>query len=411
MMEPLDDPMASENDGDYCFTGYPDGGRASSGVRIPAPRALPKRVLHVQAMPPRRPHRGSRLVLRVGEYLCLLVAIACLGYYGLDYGRALVVQSYQSWRFDRILQHRPAREMSWLMTWMDQALARLNGGHDQTVPHAASPVATAPIAPPAVPPVPIGSLIGRMEIPRIGISVMVLEGDSVGVLEEAAGHVPATAFPGGRGNVVIAGHRDTFFRALREIRKDDQITFTTTQGVYSYQVASTEKVGPEDVQVLSDPGYPVLTLITCYPFNFIGPAPKRFIVRASQIEAPQMGASGQNTALDAHITARQDGENQPDPTSRPVAPHPKLSLPSHSSTDLPPAHSDSHPMQNATTLAASNFAAGTTEHAKKTKEAQDRVSVVQQDDPSMESHPAPHNSKLKKVGGWFASIPRHLRQN
>ena len=102
---------------------------------------------------------------------------------------------------------------------------------------------------------------------------MVLEGDGDGVLQKAVGHVPTTAFPGGPGNVVIAGHRDTFFRALRKIRNDDDIIFTTTQGTYNYQVASIEEVGPQDVQVLRASLHPTLTLVTCYPFDYIGPAP------------------------------------------------------------------------------------------------------------------------------------------
>lgn len=121
-----------------------------------------------------------------------------------------------------------------------------------------------------------------MEIPGIGLSVMVLEGDDSDVLRKAVGHVPTTSFPGEPGNVVIAGHRDTFFRALRNIHKDDEITFTTPQGVYDYQVGEIQEVGPKDVQVLKASDHPTLTLITCYPFDFIGPAPERFVVEATE---------------------------------------------------------------------------------------------------------------------------------
>jgi LPXTG-site transpeptidase (sortase) family protein len=125
-------------------------------------------------------------------------------------------------------------------------------------------------------------IIGRMEIPRVGISAVVLEGDAADILSKAVGHVPTTALPAAPGNVVIAGHRDTFFRNLRKIRKDDEITFTTTQGVYNYRVGLIETVGPRDVQVLQPSDHSTLTLITCYPFDFIGPAPQRFIVKADR---------------------------------------------------------------------------------------------------------------------------------
>jgi sortase A len=131
----------------------------------------------------------------------------------------------------------------------------------------------------------MGSLVGRLEIPRIGISTMVLEGDGEDVLGKAVGHVPTTALPGAPGNVAIAGHRDTFFRSLRNIHYADEITFTTTHGVYNYRVGSIEEVGPRDVQVLNTSGNSVLTLITCYPFDYIGPAPKRFIVRADKTQS------------------------------------------------------------------------------------------------------------------------------
>jgi sortase A len=129
----------------------------------------------------------------------------------------------------------------------------------------------------------IGAVLGEIEIPSIGISVMVLEGDSTPILRRAAGHLEGTAIPGEPGNVAIAAHRDTFFRALRNIRDRDVITLTTLTGAYRYQVESVEVVGPNDTEVLADSPEPILTLITCYPFYYVGPAPKRFIVRARQV--------------------------------------------------------------------------------------------------------------------------------
>jgi sortase A len=127
------------------------------------------------------------------------------------------------------------------------------------------------------------SLIGKLKIDRLGISVIVLEGVEDGTLRLAAGHVPDTALPGQFGNVAIAAHRDTFFRPLRNIRTGDKITLETPKGSYEYKVDATWIVNPEHVGVLNPTPYPELTLITCYPFYFVGNAPDRFIVRARQI--------------------------------------------------------------------------------------------------------------------------------
>jgi sortase A len=114
-----------------------------------------------------------------------------------------------------------------------------------------------------------GDLVGKLEIPRIGISVMVLEGVEAGTLQAGAGHVPGTADLGAEGNAAIAGHRDTFFRDLRGIRPGDRMQVSTLQGTYIYIVDSTRIVAPEETAVLESKGYPELTLITCYPFYFI----------------------------------------------------------------------------------------------------------------------------------------------
>jgi len=141
-----------------------------------------------------------------------------------------------------------------------------------------------------MPPLAEGALVGRVQIPRLGVSVMVLEGDDEAILQKAAGHVPSSALPSATGNVVIAGHRDSFFRPLRGIRKGDEIRLTTREGIYRYQVDSMEKVMPDDVRVLRASARPTLTLITCYPFNYIGAAPMRFVVAASAINSPGAGA-------------------------------------------------------------------------------------------------------------------------
>jgi sortase A len=124
------------------------------------------------------------------------------------------------------------------------------------------------------------STIGRIEIPRLGLSVMVLDSVTPRALRLGAGHIPGTALPGEPGNAGIAGHRDTFFRKLGELHDNDAILVTTQNAAYRYSVESVRVVDPSDVSVLRPSSEPTLTLVTCYPFYFVGPAPKRFVVRA-----------------------------------------------------------------------------------------------------------------------------------
>jgi sortase A len=128
-----------------------------------------------------------------------------------------------------------------------------------------------------------GTPLGKIEIPRIGLTAMIMEGTDGRTLRRAVGHIRGTPLPGEQGNAAIAGHRDTFFRPLRNVLRDDEITLTTLNGSYRYVVDSTEVVPPEDTQVLDNSDDTTLTLVTCYPFYFVGPAPKRFIVRAHKI--------------------------------------------------------------------------------------------------------------------------------
>lgn len=122
--------------------------------------------------------------------------------------------------------------------------------------------------------------LGRIEIPRVGVSAMVREGVDDATLDLAVGHIPGTPRPGEPGNVALAGHRDSFFEGLREIRLADEIHIETPRGPHRYVVESTEIVRPEDVRVIAPTKDDVLTLVTCYPFKYVGNAPKRFIVRA-----------------------------------------------------------------------------------------------------------------------------------
>ena len=127
-----------------------------------------------------------------------------------------------------------------------------------------------------------GETIGEMTMPRLGLSAMVAQGESPAVLKHSVGHLADTALPGQIGNVVLAGHRDTFFRPLKHVRVGDAITISTRSGEFQYIVESTSVVPPTDVSVLDPVGGRTLTLITCFPFVYVGSAPNRFIVRARE---------------------------------------------------------------------------------------------------------------------------------
>ena len=127
-----------------------------------------------------------------------------------------------------------------------------------------------------------GSTLGRLEVPRLGLSTIVIEGDDEYNLLVGAGHLPETPLPWHDGNSVLAGHRDTDFRPLRNIQLGDTIRFHNADTTVEYLVRGTEIVEPTDVTSLKATDVPTLTLITCYPFSYIGPAPKRFVVRAER---------------------------------------------------------------------------------------------------------------------------------
>jgi sortase A len=127
------------------------------------------------------------------------------------------------------------------------------------------------------------ALVGRLEIPRLGISAIVAEGADAGTLGRAVGHLPGTALPGEPGNAVLAGHRDTFFRPLEKAQPQDRLRVTTPRGRFDYEVDAVYVVDPDALDVLTPSQAPGITLITCYPFRYIGPAPRRFIVHARQV--------------------------------------------------------------------------------------------------------------------------------
>jgi sortase A len=141
-------------------------------------------------------------------------------------------------------------------------------------------------APQAILPEPHhGDVIAELVIPRLRVSVMVFEGADAGILKIGAGHIPGTGLPVRGGNIAIAAHRDTFFRPLRLIRPRDIIALETATGITRFAVRDVEIVRPSDVQVLTPAPGRDLTLVTCYPFYYLGSAPERFIVHAARVPA------------------------------------------------------------------------------------------------------------------------------
>ena len=204
---------------------------------------------------PRLPGRSR---WRWPERVLLAIAAVCLGYYTYVSAETMLYQAYENRELDAILQSAPSRPEGTSSASATDARAR---------------------------PGP-GSVIGRLEIPRLGVSTVVRAGSDARTLQLAVGHIPGTALPGEAGNVGLAGHRDTFFRKLSEIRPEDEIRMVTPEGTFRYFVERTNVVEPSDVWVLDPAGHPVLTLVTCYPFTYVGTAPQRFIVRASLQDAP-----------------------------------------------------------------------------------------------------------------------------
>jgi sortase A len=129
-----------------------------------------------------------------------------------------------------------------------------------------------------------GDVIGEIQVPRLGLNAIVVQGDSPANLRRAVGHLSKSALPGEWGNVALAGHRDTFFRTLRDIRLGDEIKFKTRERSFEYLVESIEVVAPTDIRVLKSSTGHDLTLLTCFPFHYVGPAPNRFVVRAREVD-------------------------------------------------------------------------------------------------------------------------------
>jgi sortase A len=189
---------------------------------------------------------GLARVLRAFEWVLLVIGLMSIGWYGFTRISAAREQAALSHELDRFAgsERRPAGA------------------------------------------VPTLGVVGRIEVPRLNLSAVAREGVDVRTLRVAVGHIPGTAFPGEDGNAGFAAHRDTFFRPLKAVRTGDEVIVTTARGVYHYAVTGVRIVAPDEVSVLDTTSAAVLTLVTCYPFDYIGSAPQRFIVRAALQTSP-----------------------------------------------------------------------------------------------------------------------------
>jgi sortase A len=225
----------------------------------------------------------------------LFVGILGIGYYAYTLTDQFIYQKYENWAFDQQIGGRTG------VTFADYVREKTPFGflvgEKTKVAVGPKPLPEAKAVRPAT-----GALLGRVTIGRLSLAAIVREGVDDQTLRTAVGHVPSTALPGEPGNFAIAAHRDTLFRALKDIKQDDVISFQTDQATYTYQVAATKIVKPSDVSVLRPDGgglinggliaglapqptaressSRLLTMITCYPFYYVGAAPKRFIVEA-----------------------------------------------------------------------------------------------------------------------------------
>jgi sortase A len=193
---------------------------------------------------------GRSSVARVLEICLWALGCLALGYCAFLWGRAQYDQAEGNWALEHSLPGDPATV----------------AGPTRRPPYSAE-----------------GSLVGRIDIPRLDVSAVVFEGTSDDTLARGVGHLRGSAGPGERGNLVLAGHRDTFFRELRNIRQGDEVNIVGPKGEFEYQVESTTIVEPDQTEVLQPSDGATLTLITCYPFRYIGNAPERFIVRATKV--------------------------------------------------------------------------------------------------------------------------------
>jgi len=267
------------------------------------------------------PPKQSSL-LRPLQILLLVFGVLGLGYYGYTVSNQYIYQDYQNWVFDRHIAGEInvsfGEYLHDRIPFIPKARSAAPSAKVQPATKAQpspAPSITQPVRPEE------GAVLGRLAIPRLGISAVVREGVDAKTLSVAVGHVPATTLPGSEGNFAIAAHRDTLFRGLKDIRKDDVVVFQSASGNYKYQVMGYKAVTPSDVSVLRPDGGglisrdalssisnnkppQLLTMITCYPFYYVGSAPKRFIVEAAL--QPDKGEPSPSVSTDMRQSSLAD---------------------------------------------------------------------------------------------------------
>ncbi len=216
---------------------------------------------------PARPRRMLLTLLRLAESTLAIAGAVCVVAYAGACARASYTQNRERAAFDEALRLRTEERQRQIheespnpRDWSPARVAKYEASLDRPV-----------------------RALGRLEIPDVGLSVMVLEGTAETTLDRAVGHIEGTARPGQRGNLGIAGHRDGYFRGLRKLEPGAAISLTTLDGVARYEVVKIEVVTPARVEVLEPTSEPTLTLVTCYPFYYVGDAPKRYVVHARQV--------------------------------------------------------------------------------------------------------------------------------
>jgi sortase A len=228
------------------------------------------------------------------DRLLLMLGIALLGIYFGAHLHSWLFSHFALWRFEEVVaaaqrppdQPSPSKDSVDVRHW---AKARLKAYESSLANKLPDPIAI-------------------LTISRLHLRVPIFDGTDEVTLNRGIGRVPGTAMPGEDGNLAIAGHRDGFFRGLKDIAIGDQVEIATPVESETYIVDSTEIVTPDDVRVLEAGPIHTVTLITCYPFYFVGDAPKRFIVKASLIHRSllqETRASRQEPQNTGHAGQRQ----------------------------------------------------------------------------------------------------------
>jgi len=207
------------------------------------------------------PRGGARSALRILERVLFGVGLVCVAVYVSACAQRSFFQRHHDRTFDAAIAEAMQLEQHDLEEWSAKRVARFEGSREQAV-----------------------TPLGRLEIPAADISVMVLDGTSEKTLDRAVGRIEGTAEPGTPGNLGIAGHRDGIFRGLRTLAVGDELTFATLEGVSRYEIEEISIVEPEDVEVLDVTERQAVTLVTCYPFYYVGSAPQRYVVRAYTVD-------------------------------------------------------------------------------------------------------------------------------